>query len=414
MKIAITLAAGRPRVVSVLKAFLDNAEQHGYNLKNFSVYLSADTDYKDVPLSAFKLPDSITSRLACTEVISKEDRITIGQRIASSYNIDEDISRIMFYERGYSPLRNCALLRALEDGNDIAIFFDDDELPTIPVKTTDGSLTWHDLDFFTPHIYAIQNGAEITRGPYMGYISPIPSDFDKNIPAEIRRALGEALSHGSEVITADSFMDLMNNQIRVLQSQDLKTTPSFFEVESDLYGKKLLTGNMAIDLHAVRRGRIPLFYTPLQARGEDAIFAMQLADVKVVEVNSYIFHDPFNMYGELLNGYRPTELAPIPVSEQSINRFCSALEGWLRYAPILVRLSSNSKDKETYRIEKMLFDIKRPAQKLAEVLNNPKVHTSYYTLQKYYESLDDDYDKLQQVQGVWKNTILRGIASNND
>lgn len=191
MKIAITLAAGRPRVISVLESFLANAELHGHNLKNFSVYLAADTDYMDISLDAFVIPPSMSARLHRAEVISKEDRMRIGKRIEDRFHVSEELARTMFYERGYSPLRNAALFRALEDGNDIAIFFEDDELPIIPVRNNDDSINWHNLDFFTPHINAIEQGAEITRGPYMGYISPIPSDFDKNIPSEIRRALGE-------------------------------------------------------------------------------------------------------------------------------------------------------------------------------------------------------------------------------
>lgn len=409
MKIAITLAAGRPRVIPVLRSFLNNAKQYGYDLSNFSVYISADTDFQNTSIEEFDLPIDILNQINHGEIISKQDRINIGNRVQSSLGISESLARVMFYERGYSPLRNCALLRAVEDDNDVAIFFDDDEIPIVPMKSDDGLISWHNLDYFTPHIHAIQEGAQITRGPYLGYISPIPSDFDKNIPSEIRRALGEALSHGSEIITADSFMNLMNNQIRFLKSEELVSSPSYFEVKSDTYGKKLLTGNMAVDLNAVRAGQIPLFYTPPQARGEDAIFAMQLSDVKVVEVNSFIFHDPFNMYPELLVGKAPLELHPIPVSPESIERFASALIGWLKYAPILVRLSSNNYDEERFRIERMLLDIKRPAQKLSEVLENPKVNTSHYTLKQYYESLDDNFQTFQEVQDTWKNGILKTL-----
>ena len=45
MKIAVTIPTGRPRVKRVVEAFIKNALEYGYNLKDFSVYLSIDTKF---------------------------------------------------------------------------------------------------------------------------------------------------------------------------------------------------------------------------------------------------------------------------------------------------------------------------------------------------------------------------------
>ncbi len=47
MKTAVTIPTGRPNVRNVVKSFLKNAETYGHDLKDFSVYLSIDTKYKD-------------------------------------------------------------------------------------------------------------------------------------------------------------------------------------------------------------------------------------------------------------------------------------------------------------------------------------------------------------------------------
>lgn len=409
MKIAITLAAGRPRVVNVLEAFLRNARMHGHDTNQFSIYLSIDNDFMNTKMEDFKIPTSMKEITNKIELISKEDRIAIGKQAQEKFGISEKNAKIMFYERGYSPLRNCALYRALVDGNDVAVFFDDDELPTVPIKKLDGKLLWQELDFFGPHIAALKNGVDITRGPYLGYLSPIPSDFDKNIPAEIRRALGQALSHGNDVVTADSFMDIMNSHVRFLDPDQMFSEPRSVIVKEGLFGKHIYAGNMAIKLSAVREGKIPLFYTPPQARGEDTIFALQLGKVVVSEVNSFIFHDPFNMYPEILEGKLPERLEPVPVSRESIERFTSALLGWLKYAPILVRMTSKNLEEERYRIEKMLFELKRPSEKLALLLKDPKINTSCYTLKQYQEIVEENHNTLLDVQRDWKEKILQNI-----
>ena len=212
-KIALAIPTGRPRVGEVVNSFLENAEYFGYNLKQFSVYLSIDLEYQDKAPEDFKIDRSIEDRVNKVEYIYGDQRREFGEKVLERSGVDKDIADTLFIGRGYSRQRNVAILRAAEDGNDYAICFDDDEDPKIPVRMEDGSTTWTYPDFFTPHISALSNDVDITRGHCLGYLSPIPSDFERSIPEDVRRKLGAALSIGSEVLDADSFSGLMEPTI---------------------------------------------------------------------------------------------------------------------------------------------------------------------------------------------------------
>jgi len=143
---------------------------------------------------------------------------------------------------------------------------------------------------------------------------------EKDIPEEIRMKLGEALSYGSEIISSYSFFHLFSN-IKNLTKKDIENSPHPYVVEQGKHGKNILTGNMGINLHSVKSGKVPVFHTPPEARGEDAIFALQLKNTEVREVGSFIFHDPFVMYPEMAERKFPEYLKAVPVNTKTKERF---------------------------------------------------------------------------------------------
>ena len=405
-KIALTIPTGRTRSKESVQSFLKNAESFGYDLKNISIYLSIDTDYQSTSISDFKLPSGIEEKVSKVEYISKKERDLIGREIANNFENNQGLIYNSFAGRGYSNQRNSALLRALQDNNDFSICFDDDESPIIPVKKEDGTVYWKEMDFFTPHLKALSSGTDVTRGPYMGYISPIPSDFERDIPEVIRRKLGEALQLGNDVITGYSFFNLMN-KIKHLPEREIETPSRPFVVENGRNGKHIYAGNMGINLQSLREGRIPLFYTPVGARGEDTIFALQLKNTEVKEVDSYIFHDPFNMYPGIFQGEFPENLKNIPVTSSTKERFANALEGWLKYAPILINMTSKDEEEIAFRTNEMLEKIQEPTVQLAELFDSPRFAQSKEVLQNYFNTVEEDFSNLNSVQLMWRQYLNR-------
>ena len=405
-KIALTISSGRPIVKKVVKAFIENAVFHGFDYEDFFVYISIDTEYFNSRVKDFIIGEELSEKLNKIKYITKEDRDQISEGIANSSSIDRNLSDLLFSGRGYSKQRNSALIHALRDGCDYAICVDDDSAPIIPVKKEDGKITWKNLDFFGPHIKALSEGADITRGPYMGYQSPIPSDFEKDIPEEIREKLGEALELGNDVITRDSFFNLMN-KVKYLPIKETLSPTRPFVVESGAYGKTIYAGNMGINLAAVREGRIPIFYTPpSRARGEDSIFALQLDDVNVVEVNSFIFHDPFTMYPNIFDDIFPKFLEKIPITKSTKWRFADSLIGWLKYAPILIRMTCSNDVERDERITEMLSRIEYPTSRLADIFDCPDFNTCYDVLNEYHINSKTDYENLLVAQEKWRGNII--------
>lgn len=403
-KIALTIPTGRPNVKKSVKAFLENAVSHGYSLSDFSVYLSIDREYQKTEKEDFYLDSDLVEGLKKVVYIFEEDRELLATEIVREFNFKSDLINNLFSGRGYSKQRNSALIFALKDNNDYAICFDDDEAPFVPIKRADGSVSWKNLDFFGPHVNALSSGADITRGPYLGYLSPVPSDFEKNIPSEIRKKLGEALQWGNDVITSYSFFDLMN-KIKYLEEEELVSPSRPFVVESGKNGKHIYAGNMGINLKSLRSGKVPIFYTPPSARGEDTIFALQLDELEVVEVNSFIFHDPFGLYPDVFDHEFPEFLRSIPVTDKTKERFASALVGWLKYAPILIFMTSKTEAERSHRLGEMLSKISEPTQQLAEVLDCPEINTCETVLRNYSLNVEKHLNELNTVQALWKNHL---------
>lgn len=407
MKVAITVPTGRTLVRKVVASFLDNAESHGHDIRNFSIYLSIDTSYKGTNIEEFFLDEDLVKKVARVVYIDEVAREKIGIQMTERAGISSQTASALFVGRGYSKQRNAALMQAVLDGNDIAICLDDDEYPFLPIRKRKGILEWKEQDFFTPHIDELMNGADITRGPYLGYNSPIPSDFERDVPEEIRVKLGAALQIGNDVIHRRSFLKLMNT-VKYLSDGELSSKKAF-EVVSGKHGKHVYAGNMGINLESLRNGRIPIFFTPPNARGEDTIFALQLDGASVREVPAYIFHDPFCMYSEILEGIFPERLAAVPVTEETLQRFSSALIGWLRYAPILIKMTTRDERSKKKKLLEMRDKIEHPTNYLADLFGIDEFRASSRVLQEYADSVDEHHSELMNLQVEWRTRIVPSI-----
>ena len=410
MKIALTIPTGRPRVKEVVKAFIKNAIYHGHNSKDFSIYLSIDTRYQNTSEEDFTLDKETEKNVSKVVYISEKDRAHLANEVNNRFNVTPSIAEQLFMGNGYSKQRNSALLLAIKDGNDIAICIDDDEAPFIPVENTEGKIKWKNLDFFGPHIKELSNGADITRGKCLGYFSPIPSDFEKDIPEEIRIKLGEALSYGNDVISSYSFMKLMS-KIKCVSETELNNSKEALIIEYGPIGKSVPTGNMGINLHSVRQGKVPIFFTPPNARGEDTIFGLQLKNTIVKEVQSYMFHDPFLMYDNIYKGEFPETLRPVSVTKDTKIRFAYALIGWLKYAPMLIEMTSKSETEKKMRIKEMIDKIGEPTRKLAELLNCREIEECRNVLLEYNKNVDNHLNDLIEAQKSWRELILPNYTS---
>lgn len=66
--------------------------------------------------------------------------------------------------------------------------------------------------------------------------------------------------------------------------------------------------------------KIPAFYNPPFARGEDTFFCTLLTEAKVVKVPTYYFHDSFLKYTGILKGKFPKRFKKIPLDDDALRR----------------------------------------------------------------------------------------------
>lgn len=396
IKIAVIFITGRKFAKKTILSHLESYAYFGYDLRDISLYISIDYEYQKSCFYDYLLPNKVSGMLSRVKYISLYDRCEIERE----YNPERyyKSGHSLFSTNEYASLRNAALICASLDGNDYAVFIDDDEYPYVPIKQSDERLLWRAYDVLSPHIksYAV-DGADVTVGDYCGYLSPIPNWITR-ISYTSRESLGSSLSKVNEVLTPELFT--ADENFKTFSNKELPVKKEM------IVGVK--SGNMGISLHAFRAGKIPLFYNPPFSRGEDVFFYYSLgADVNVLGVSSFIFHDPFFLYAHMLSDKMyPNKKLDVPFNSWSVNRFLSTMVGWLRYAPLYVAIKSGSYKKSYEIIDKIYLELETPLRELSVLTNDRRYDKCREELKKYKKRVLKDLSDIRLMQEHWKNCVL--------
>jgi len=220
---------------------------------------------------------------------------------------------------GSGQKKNALLFWAAQNAYERVLFWDDDEY-AVACHGSGDACDWRWTDVAGAHL----NGhADVTTGYRTGFLLPVTPGLLASLAPATASALGAALAPVSDVIAADSFLDV--DELFVFGNRPDREF---------IYG-----GNMSVSTGAVRNGRIPAFRVPLRSRGDDTIFTLGLDTASVRTVASGIFHDPFEVMTEVARGDGPAVLVlPEPEPGTVGARFARVLAGWLRYAPLLTTI----------------------------------------------------------------------------
>jgi hypothetical protein len=336
VKTAIIIPSIRPQAGAAVDLLLHDTATAGIDLSNISVYFSID--HPLAPESkAIQVRNRYRSALRHVKYVDSNRRNALAKRF-SRHHASVAVLEHTLIERGYASARNAALMEALSDGNDFAISVDDDVLPLLPLRTSDSAIKWIAADLVRTHLQYLQAGADVTRGSYLGYESPI-IDLSGVISDECRLALSRALNLGSEILSSDCLLNPLN--VSVLEN--IGNNAAQFTHKALRTGMIIYGGNVGISLRALAEGKIPAFFCPRGARGEDTFFGYFLpGDAHVATVPAAVFHDPFHLYPCLLQQSYPTTLMPtVKPSQENLQRFARAFRGWVKYAPLWVRSQHN-------------------------------------------------------------------------
>lgn len=408
LNIAIGFVTGRPNVCNIINTYYDFVKkqmQSFYKFTNISFYILYDLDYQDAKKEDFYnlKPEIFEEENIKVKYITPEDVAELKQRMMDKYKLTtENVNAII--GNGHAKGRNTVMYSAYCDNMDYLLFWDDDEYPVACLKNEDGTISWQMQDNVLKHIETMEKyNADVTIGYHCGYISPIPyMNFENEENEQAINHFIRAISN--EIVTWESIKEKYekSNGVTFAENSILNSEPSELLSED---GNKFVAGStLCINLNHI--DKIPAFYNPVNARGEDTFFSLNLAEAKVMKVPVYHFHDGFLKYKQIMLNKFPKTLRLIRHSEDTVEkRFYKACLGWIKYKPLLVYIL----EKDKYR--DIINDVYNRLEK-----SIPKINSLYPTydfvqiteaLKTYDKNVENDYNSYIEVNNIWNELKMK-------
>ncbi|MBQ9657790.1 MAG: hypothetical protein IJV31_03375 [Clostridia bacterium] len=406
LNIAIGLVTGRANVCNIINAYCTYVKkqmQSFYKYSNIVFYILYDLDYQDAKKEDFYNinPELFNEPYVEIKYITPEDIVELKEKMMKKYKLTKENVDLII-GNGHARGRNTIMYSAYCDNMDYLLFWDDDEYPVACIKNEDGSISWKMQDNVVKHIETmIEYNADVTIGYHCGYISPIPYMNIEN--EENEQTINDFIKAiSNEFVTWEKIKEVYekNNGVTFATDEILNSEP--YEITGE---KKFVAGStLCINLNHI--DKIPAFYNPLKARGEDTFFSLNLDKAKVMKVPVYHFHDGFLKYVQIMKNNFPNKLRLISYSEDTVEkRFYKACLGWIKYKPLLIYLM----EKNEYRI--IMNDV-------YERLNNsiPKINLLYLNynfndlinaLKEYDENVVKDYNTFLEVNNIWNELKMK-------
>lgn len=391
---------GRSNVCKIINSYYKDmlSQIDNYDKQiNLTIFILFDTSYQNTAKEEFyqlepEVLKNITVKYITPECINRQIKTLKEKNNMTSEELE------LFFGHGHAKGRNTIMYYALKYKMDYLLFWDDDEYPVAVLKDH-GKNTWIKQNNLLEHIkFMEQNNADITVGYHCGYISPIPYiDFNNGFTENDLKQFIEVISN--DIISWESIKEKMRNTNGVTYA-DMRQAKGIgaTEIESDGIGKWIAGSTLCLNLNNVNK--IPAFYNPPNARGEDTFFSTALNNSSVFKIPVYHFHDGFLKYTCIMEGNYPKSLRQINVKEASIkDRFFKASLGWIKYKPLLLYV----KDKKSYKKE--IANIKSKLNLIIPKLNNIFQDNCFFSLmvelEKYDENVVNHYTDYKKTNEIW-------------
>ena len=405
INLGIAFVTGRSNACRIINSYYqDMLEQVARCNKkvNITIYILFDTEYQKSKREEFydikpEVYKDIEVKYITPEDINEEIKKLEVRRDLK----EEDLN--LFLGHGHARGRNTVMYFALQDNMNYLLFWDDDEYP-VAVSKENGKNVWIKQDNILKHLeYINKEKADVTIGYHCGYISPIPY-MDGQFTEEDLKEFIEVISN--DIISWESIREKMKNHNGVTYANlDLATGNGVYEIQTDGIGKWVAGSTLCLNLDNIEK--IPAFYNPPNARGEDTFFSTSLENSKTIKIPVYHFHDGFLKYTEIMDGIYPKSLRKINVKEENIeSRFLKATLGWIKYKPLLLYI----KDKKTYKneIKIMVEKLKKLIPKFNDIFNDNSFDELLTVLEQYDKNVEKHYNDYIKTNEIW-NTLKRKI-----
>lgn len=367
---------------------------------NIHLIVAYDLDYHHTRIEDYvALRQDVRAVFASVSFIGPERIRQLVKAIADAGILTADQAAQLF-EKGYAGKRNSVLFEAIHRKMDALIFLDDDEYP-LAVTHENRTALWSGQDVFSEHVLAL-TAQDVTNGYHCGYISPIPHlDFDAVLREDDFKTFIGAVSN--EAFNWDGLKKVMAAggvtyaDVAVLKRHEVR--PIAFGSGD---GLPLSGSNLGINLS--RPERIPPFFNPPGARGEDTFFALALSGCRVARVPVYTFHDGFMQYPHLLSGVLPLHLKRIEAADAgAAERFYRACVGWIRYKPLYQWLTRKSDFEAAAQTTQAQLEATQ--RRMATYFHLPAFAQLLGEYQKFCGHIRRDIGMFEKNQQYWRRLI---------
>ena len=410
IEFGIGFLTGRTNICNIINnGYKDMIEQvkdypEGVNLTIFILY---DLEYQHTKREEFyTLKDDVYKKIQI-KYITPEDIEEEKKILKSRYNLTKSEVNLIL-GTGYAKARNSIMYFALKRKIDYLLFWDDDEYPYANLKGEGNEIIWKKQDNILEHLNVIQY-SDITVGHRCGNMSPVPYvEFGDDIKEQDFKEYIDAVSN--EAVSWEKVKKDMNKDNGM----------TFAETDITEGKDKIVLKNIGIENWLLASGiclnlrhldKIPAFYNPPLARGEDTFFCTLLSKANVVKVPTYHFHDSFLKYTGIPRGKFPKRFEKISVNDTSVGeRFLRASIGWIKYKPLLMYIMQRNTYLRDIQIAKE--KLKNSIEKVNKLFPEQDFLCLVDELEKYDENVQDHYKEYLKTNDVWnriKVQIQEGI-----
>lgn len=402
--IGIGFVTGRKHFKEVLKTYINNWIESGL-LQNenirFHLLIAYDLKYAKTEISDYKNIDPRLAAMVQSIRFYGKNTIEEEQKRLEELGVITPTESDLLFGEGYAKKRNAVIYFARKHGMHRLMFLDDDEYPLAVLKNEFGNLVWMGQSVVATHL-AYSGQAHLTHGHHCGYISPIPYlTFNETISEDDFRLFIEAISN--EIVSWNVVKNtIIHNKGVTYANREIINRGLLSEVP-EVQGMKFISGaNLCFNLSNIKK--LPPFYNPPGARGEDTFMSTSLSDMKVLKVPCYTFHDGFLNYKNILNGILPTSLLPVDSSSGVIvKRFLKAAIGWIRYKPLMVYITQPGEYE--YIIKEMQEKLAFTIPKLCRYFHNEGFEQIRYELMHYHNNVKRHFASFQYTKLAWAKVM---------
>ena len=396
VQFGLGFVAGRPNVCKIINNTYEQLLNQFKNIEDkveLTIFILFDLGYQyTTRVDFYGLMPNVYKDIKI-KYITPEDIEEMKKRLVGRGKLTKDEAEL-FFGHGHAKGRNTLMYYAFIRNIDYLLFWDDDEYPVACIKNNETKeIMWKEQDNILKHYEYIQN-ADITIGYHCGYISPIPYvELNEDVDEGLFRDYIEAISN--EVVSWDSIRDkfVKDNGITYADPQ-LANGEGAYEIKKQNGAKWVVGSTLCLNLKHIEK--IPAFYNPEGARGEDAFFSTLLDKAKVIKIPVYHFHDGFLKYTNILRRKYPKNLRKIKVEDEQIaKRFIQASRGWIKYKPLFQYVT----DKENYKTK--MAEIHRKLEAGIPEINKLFEGEDCNILNKYDKNVKKHYSEYLKTNEIW-------------